>query len=49
MFVLLHATAKECVVTLIEEDFLKYGFLKRVNSDNGFQIVSTEMKQVCYF
>lgn len=33
-FALSHAIAKKCVIKLIEEVFLRHGFLRRVISDN---------------
>ncbi|GFW35851.1 transposon Tf2-8 polyprotein [Trichonephila clavipes] len=48
LFALPNATAKECVITLIEEVLLRYGIPRRLISDNGTQSVSAVMQQICY-
>lgn len=48
LFALFRAIANECAVTLIEEELLRFGFPRRVISDNRRQFVSTVMQQVCY-
>ncbi|GFW83127.1 transposon Tf2-8 polyprotein [Trichonephila clavipes] len=48
VFALPNATAKECVITLIEEVLLRYGIPRRLISDNGAQFVSPVMQQICY-
>jgi hypothetical protein len=48
LFALEHASARECAITLIEEVYLRYGFPRRLISDNGSQFVSSVMQQVCY-
>ncbi|GFX63849.1 hypothetical protein TNCV_4401431 [Trichonephila clavipes] len=48
LFALPNATAKECAITLIEEVLLRYGFPRRLISDNGTQFVSAMMQQICY-
>lgn len=48
LFALKEATSEACARTLIEEYFLRYGFPRRVVSDNGVQFVSAVMQQ-CMF
>ncbi|GFV31172.1 retrovirus-related Pol polyprotein from transposon 412 [Trichonephila clavipes] len=48
LFALPNATAKECAITLIEEDLLRYGIPRRLISDNGTQFVSAVIQQICY-
>lgn len=48
LFALVSATADECAKTLIEQVFLRYGFPRKIISDNGVQFVSETMQQVCY-
>ncbi|GFU69953.1 retrovirus-related Pol polyprotein from transposon 297 [Trichonephila clavipes] len=48
LFALPNATAKECAITLIEENLLRYGIPRRLISDNGTQFVSAVMQQICY-
>lgn len=48
LFALEHATAEVCATTLINEIFLRFGFPRRVISDNGTQFVSAIMQQVTY-
>ncbi|GFX39976.1 hypothetical protein TNCV_2647391 [Trichonephila clavipes] len=48
LFALPNATAKECVITLIEEVLLRYGIPRRLINDNGTQFVSSVMQQICY-
>lgn len=44
LFALERATAKECAQVLISEVFLRYGFCRRVISDNGPQFIGTVMQ-----
>ncbi|KAL0860421.1 hypothetical protein ABMA27_009813 [Loxostege sticticalis] len=48
LFALDTATAENCALTLINEIFLRYGFPRRVISDNGTQFVSAVMQQVAF-
>ncbi|GFT76597.1 pro-Pol polyprotein [Trichonephila clavipes] len=48
LFALPNATAKECAITLIEEVLLRYGIPRHLISDNGTQLVSAVMQQICY-
>lgn len=45
LFALRDATAESCAKALIEEVFLRYGFPRRVISDNGTQFVSAVMQK----
>lgn len=48
LYALKEATSEVCARTLIEEYFLRYGFPRRIVSDNGVQFVSAVMQQ-CMF
>ncbi|XP_026467844.1 uncharacterized protein K02A2.6-like [Ctenocephalides felis] len=48
LFALKNATAQECAKTLIDEVFLRFGFPRRLISDNGFQFVSAVMQHTTY-
>ncbi|KAG6438941.1 hypothetical protein O3G_MSEX000349, partial [Manduca sexta] len=48
LFALKEATAEICASVLISEYFLRYGFPRRVISDNGVQFISATMQQ-CMF
>ncbi|CAG9137969.1 unnamed protein product [Plutella xylostella] len=48
LFALKNATSPECARTLIDEVFLRFGFPRRVLSDNGVQFISAVMQQVCH-
>lgn len=48
LFKLSDATSEACAKILIEEIFLRYGFPRRIKSDNGVQFVSAIMQQVTY-
>ncbi|GFT18930.1 transposon Tf2-9 polyprotein [Trichonephila clavipes] len=48
LFALPNATAKECVITLIEEVLLRYGIPRHLINNNGTQFVSAVMQQICY-
>lgn len=46
MFPLKNATAEVCSKVLINEYFLRFGFPRKVISDNGPQFISQIMQQV---
>ncbi|XP_062528800.1 retrovirus-related Pol polyprotein from transposon 17.6 [Bombyx mori] len=48
LFALREATAEVCAPVLINEYFLRYGFPRRIISDNGVQFISATMQQ-CMF
>ncbi|GBN86293.1 hypothetical protein AVEN_98417-1 [Araneus ventricosus] len=52
LFALRKAKARECALlqssVLMEEVFLRFGLPRRVISDNGTQVVSAVMQQMCY-
>ncbi|CAG9134097.1 unnamed protein product [Plutella xylostella] len=48
LFAMENATASNCAMILINEIFLRFGFARRVISDNGTQFVSSIMQQVMY-
>lgn len=48
LYALKEATSAACAQILIEEFFLRYGFPRRIVSDNGVQFVSAVMQQ-CMF
>ena len=48
LFALHQATAESCAMTLINEVFLRFGFPRRMISDNGPQFVSAVMQQVAF-
>lgn len=48
LFPLPVATAEACAKTLVEEVFLRYGFPRRVISDNGVQFVSQVMQKAMH-
>ena len=48
LFALQQATAENCAMTLINELFLRFGFPRRMISDNGPQFVSAVMQQVAF-
>ena len=48
LFPLVQATAEKCATILINEIFLRYGFPRRIISDNGTQFVSAIMQKVMF-
>lgn len=48
LFVLREETAIECATILMDEVFLRYGFLGKILSDSGVQFVSKVMQQAMY-
>ncbi|KAJ8909250.1 hypothetical protein NQ315_012582, partial [Exocentrus adspersus] len=48
LFALESATADQCAWTLVYEVFLRYGFPRRLISDNGSQFISSIMQQITY-
>lgn len=48
LFALCDATAESCAKALIEEVFMRYGFPRRVISDNGTQFVSAVMQKAMH-
>lgn len=48
LFALCDATAESCTRVLLEEVFLRYGFPRRVISDNGTQFVSAIMQKTLF-
>ena len=48
LYALKEATSEVCARTLIEDYFLRYGFPRRIVSDNGVQFISAVMQQ-CMF
>ncbi|GBN46618.1 hypothetical protein AVEN_225568-1 [Araneus ventricosus] len=49
LFALKETTAVNCAKTLVEEVFLRYGFPRRLISDNCPQFISAVMQQACNF
>ncbi|KAL0821581.1 hypothetical protein ABMA28_005033 [Loxostege sticticalis] len=48
LYALQDATAEKCAKLMIEEYFLRYGFPRRIISDNGVQFISAVMQQCMY-
>ncbi|KAJ0169595.1 hypothetical protein K1T71_014780 [Dendrolimus kikuchii] len=48
LFALCDATAESCARVLLEEVFLRYGFPRRIISDNGTQFVSAVMQKALF-
>ncbi|CAH2108922.1 unnamed protein product [Euphydryas editha] len=48
LFPLVEANAENCARTLIEEVFMRYGFPRRIISDNGPQFVSAVMQKAMH-
>ncbi|GFW30704.1 gag-Pol polyprotein [Trichonephila clavipes] len=42
------ASARQCATTLIEEVFMRHGIPRRIISDNGTQLVSDVVQQICF-
>ncbi|XP_035220636.1 uncharacterized protein K02A2.6-like [Stegodyphus dumicola] len=47
LYPLAQATASDCVITLIEEVFMRHGIPRRIIRDNGTQFITAVMLQVC--
>lgn len=48
LFPLHTATAEQCALTLVNQIFLRFGFPRRMISDNGTQFVSAVMQQIAF-
>ncbi|XP_063635205.1 uncharacterized protein LOC134805954 [Cydia splendana] len=48
LYALKEATSEACARTIVEEYFLRYGFPRRIVSDNGVQFVGAVMQQCMY-